>query len=490
MKKLLNLFAFFCFQFVFAQLPNVAFNGSNAWSTNANITFDTGLNQATINGNGTNNVRTSLDANLTSNPSVFYFVVDVFLANVVHNPSTILNPQIIVRDNSNVVLKRVNLAYGLHNQWFKTGIKIENFPNSLINLEVGVNNTTGTMIVRNPILTTIEPSFTYEFPYAVPSNTNSSLNVNLTQKHNFQNDLLSTNSHFVYATYQWGNANLDNVINTYFPMSNIRFPGGTVGNYYNYQTDTFYLNATTPNNLYNAANSGYVFNYNGYKDLVINSNATSTLMFNVFTNTPAQSKTEYQNRLASGLPVKWIEIGNEMYASENQTGPNITDVATYISHAQQFSTELKSVNPNVKVAVCLDKDEFNAGSWNHSIAQNQNYFDAATLHNYISTGSFFFNKYDAYAAYNTYRISTKRFLDYANQYPNKPLLLTEWGILNEIDEPMFMNTIGIADAFLAIEKANQNGIVEQAGIHMLYKNDANSEATLMFKPLQQQLGTS
>jgi hypothetical protein len=44
-----------------------------------------------------------------------------------------------------------------------------------------------------------------------------------------------------------------------------------------------------------------------------------------------------------------------------------------------------------------------------------------------------------------------------------------------------MQTLGLADTFLAIEKANEIGIVKQAGIHMLYKSDVNDEATLMFK---------
>ena len=479
MKKTL-LICFFFSQIIYCQFPDISFNGSNAWSTNANIAFDIANNQATVNGNGTNFVKTELTTTLTTIPNEFYFVAEVFLSNVVYNPENIKNPQLVVREDTGSLVGRINLDAGLENQWFTTGIRIRNYSSTTLKLEFGINNTTGTMLVKNPALVTTPPTFTYEFPFAIPTDVTASLQVDLNQKHLFNNDLLSTNSHFVYASYQWGNSNLNTAINTYFPMSNIRFPGGTVGNYYNYQTDTFYLNGNTPNNLTNFANNGYTFNYSGYKDLVINSGATATLMFNVLTNTPAESQAEYQNRLASGLPIKWIEMGNEMYASGNQTG-NITDVSSYITHTQQMATAIKSVNPNAKVAVCLEKEDFENGSWNEVISEQQTYFDAATLHNYIAVGTYFYSKYDSYSMFNSYKVSMKRFTDYATLFPNKPLLLTEWGITTETDPPYFIQTLGIADTFLAIEKANQLGIVEQAGIHMLYKNDENSEATLMFK---------
>ena len=480
MKKHLLLFLFLS-EITFSQLPNIAFNGTNAWTTNSNITFNNTLNQATITGNGINNVKSELLVSLPSTiPSEFYFVADIFLNGVVYNPENIKNPQLVVRDESGALIGRINLDAGLENQWFKSGVRIKNYNSSTLKLEISVNNTTGIMIVKNPVLVMTPPTFTYEFPFAIPADVSSSLTVDLNQNHLFKNDLLSTNSHFVYANYQWGDPNLNAAITTYFPMTNIRFPGGTVGNFYNYQTDTFYLNSNTPNNLYNIANNGYVFNYNGYKNLVVNTGATATLMLNVLTNSPLQSKAEYQSRVASGLPIEWIELGNEMYGASNQIG-NITDVSTYISHTQQVSSEIKSVNPNVKVAVCLEKDDFNSGDWNETISQNQSYYDATTLHNYIAVGTYFYSKYDSYSMFNAYKLSMNRFNQYNTLFPNKPLLLTEWGITTETDPPYFIQTLGLADAFLAIEKANQLGIVHQAGTHMLYKNDENSEATLMFK---------
>jgi hypothetical protein len=479
MNKILFLLLFLS-NLAFSQLPNISFSSNSNWTKPANVIIDNVNNQANITGNGTNFVRTTLNVALTNIPTEFYVLVEVNLSGVNFNNQNIKNPQIVVKNSTGGLLGRINLESGLQNQWFKTGVKISNYTANNFSIEIGINGTTGLMKVKNPVLSLTPPVFIYQFPFDVPTSVASSLNVNLSQKHNFENDLLSTNSHFVYASYQWGSSQLNNAINNYFPMTNYRFPGGTVGNYYNYLTDTFFNNANTPNNLATIAANGYKFNYTGYKDQVVNTGATATLMFNVLTSTPSQSKEEYSNRLSSGLPIKWIEMGNEMYAQGNQTG-NITNVASYISHTQQLSGELKSVNPNVKVAVCLEKNDFTVGEWNQTISQNQSYFDAATLHNYISMDSYFYDKYETYTMYKSYKTSMDRFMQYNLLFPTKPLLITEWGITTEVLEPYFEQTLGLADAFLATEKANELGIVKQAGIHMMYKSDLNDEATLMYK---------
>lgn len=464
----------------FGQFPNLDFNGTNSWTTNPNISFNASLNQATISCNGTGNNLTSLTVSLTNPPSEFYLYADFQLQNVVYDQATIKNPNIVIRNGSGNVVERLTFKDDLEFTWFKSGIKIENYTDSQLTIEFGVNNASGTMIVKDPILSSTPPTFTYEFPFNIPSDVTTTLNVNLSQKHNFENDLLSSNTHFVFAKIPWSNVALQDAINNYFPMSNLRFPGGSVGNFYNYQTDNFYINSFTSNNLINYNNQGYTLDYNGYNNFVQNSGATSTYMLNVMFNDVTTAKNEYQNRFNSSLPMKWVELGNEMYLSENQVGPFISDITTYLNHSQQISTQIKTVNPNAKVAVCLEKDDFTIGEWNDILSQNQTYFDAATLHNYIATNMHFYSKYASYGSLTAYKKSMNRFTQYQQMFPTKPLLLTEWGITGNVNEPYFVQTLGIADAFLAIEKANEMNIVKQAGIHMLYKNDVNDTATLMY----------
>lgn len=463
-----------------AQLPDISFNGTNNWSTHPSISFTTTTNQASITSNGSNNVLTSITVNLTNAPTEFYLVADFMLQNVTFDVATIKNPFIVIRNQSGAVLYRYTMKDDLNFTWFKSGIKISNYTDSQITIEFGINKANGTMLVKNPILTATAPTFVYEFPFSIPANVETTLNVDLNQKHNFENDLLSSNTHFVFARIPWSDANLQSAITNYFPMTNLRFPGGSVGNYYNYQTDNFFINATTSPNLINFNNLGNVLDYPGYNAFTTSSGATSTYMLNIMFNDVLNSKNEYLNRYNSGLPIKWVELGNELYLNENQVGPYVSNIASYISHSQQIVSEIKAVNPNAKLAVCLEKDDFNVGEWNHILSQNQTYFDAATLHNYIAINHHFYSKYVSYGMLSSYKTSLNRFNQYNQLFPSKPLLLTEWGITGNVDQPYFLETIGIADAFLAIEKANELNIVKQAGIHMLYKNNANSSPTLMY----------
>ncbi len=172
-KILLTLFVFINLDLAFAQLPNIAFNGTNNWTTGSNISFNTSQNQVTIIGNGTSYIRTELNPTLSNPPSVFYLSLEVKLTSIAYHPENIKNPQIVVRDENSELIGRMNLNAGLENQWFKTGIRIENYSANSLKIEIGVNNTTGTMIVKNPVLTTTAPTFTYEFPFIVPSNVSS-----------------------------------------------------------------------------------------------------------------------------------------------------------------------------------------------------------------------------------------------------------------------------------------------------------------------------
>ena len=466
---------------ILAQMPNISFNNTNVWSTNSAVTINTVSNKATIIGNGTNfTPRTTLDVTLSSIPTDLYFVAEVKLNNVVYNVHNIKNPQLTIRNSSNTILARINLEFPMENQWFTTGVKVSNITSTLLKVEAGINATTGTMEIRNPYLNTTPPIFTYQFPFAIPSNVNTSINVNLNQKHLFEDDLLSSNTHFVFAKTSWSNTALQSAINTYFPMSNLRFPGGSVGNYYNFQTDNFHVTANTPNNLINFNNLPLTLGYTGYNSFTQSSGASSTYMLNVMLGTSTTATNEYQSRFSSGLPIKWVEMGNEMYLSENKLFNNVTSAASYTSHAHQISNGIKLINPLAKVAVCIDKDDFTPNGWNDSLSANQTYFDAVTLHNYNATGLYFHSDYSSYSILTGYRSSSERYNKANLMFPNKPVLLTEWGVTGNVTEPYFVETLGIADMFLATVKAHQSGIVKQAGIHMLYKDDNNTSPTLMY----------
>lgn len=464
----------------FAQsVADISFN-TNSWSTPSGSSISG--NQLTITGNTGSYIQVQLTVtNINPIPTDLYFIADVSLNNIQDGSQSYQCPKFKIYSGSGSKLQVLNISTYPAGT-FTTGIKIANFNKlglSSVILEFAIQNATGTMTVTNPQLLSSPPTNSYSFPYTVPADPSCSIDIITTQKHAFENDLLSTNSHFVWASYSWGDPEVINVIDNHFPMSNMRFPGGTVGNFYDWTTDGFYNDSWTFSSPSRQAayNNGFQFGFPGYKDLCVANKASSTLMFNVIEDNVTKSKNRLQDRINQGLNVKWIEMGNENYYNGQNYG-NVSSQANYVSFTTSLSSGLKSVDPNVKVAVNIENDNYSSGSWNDTLSQ-LNYYDAAVMHPYVNTGAFMLNAFSAQEMLSAFKTTQQRIANYSAHF-NKPLLFTEWNILSSGTPVNFIQTLGLADMFLAIEKGNQDSIVKQAGIHMLYLSDNYSEATLVY----------
>lgn len=124
----------------------------------------------------------------------------------------------------------------------------------------------------------------------------------------------------------------------------------------------------------NGFNNNYAFGYSDYKDICLANSASSTLMFNVTFDDATSLKNRLSSRQSDGLTTKWIELGNEIYFPGDQIG-NVKSPAQYISVTNNITTQLKTIDPNIKVAVPLENDNYLAGDWNMTLA-NETYFDA------------------------------------------------------------------------------------------------------------------
>ena len=137
--------------------------------------------------------------------------------------------------------------------------------------------------IANPMLLDSPPESQYEFPFAIPADNTCSINLNSGEVSTFKNDLLSVNSHFCWAGYSWGDSEVGDIFRERLPLKNLRFPGGTVGNFYDWETDGFYNDEWTflspsRKKLYE---SGFRFDIDGYAEVCKSTGASSTLMFNV-----------------------------------------------------------------------------------------------------------------------------------------------------------------------------------------------------------------
>lgn len=479
MNKLVLLFFFFT-GIVNAAI-DVSFNG-NSWVTDAGGSIANG--ELTLTGSASNYYRATLVKTVDPSIKNLYFVAEVYMTTIAGGPESYKWPKFKIYNNtSGANVLAYNLDENIEGKWVTTGMVVENFDKkgvSEIRLEFGFQNATGTMKIRNPQLLDSPPSSTYSFPFDVPADPSCSIQITTSETHQFENDLLSANSHFSWASYDWGTAEVINLINQNFPMSTMRFPGGTVGNFYAYATDGYYGDAYTFINKSreNAYNAGFTFNYSGYKNLCLANNASSVLMFNVVQDDVNTAKSRLQSRISDGVNVSWIEMGNENFFAEQGLG-NVNSLANYINHTTALSAGLKAVDPAVKVAVNIEHDNYQVGSWNSELSQ-LNYFDAAVMHPYVNTNTFMLNDFSANVMFSAFKTTAHRIQEYKTNFGNTPLLFTEWSILSSGTPMNFVQTLSLADMFLAIEKGNQDGVVQQAGIHMLYHSDTYGEATMAY----------
>ncbi len=472
----------------YAQPYNVAFDNVSWAASHGGIT----LSNDTVTIDGQSGVYKRYEYTLNVDPNIedLYFTARIHLDNIVEGTAEWDKPKMRIENTSGGKLINWNISNDIQGQWAHVGVKIENFDNlglSQVVLIFGFQNATGTMMVTDPWVSSTPTIGNYIFPYSVPGDPSVTLDISSDQYHPFQNDLLSTNSHFTWATYTWEDQNVKDLIYDKFPMQNLRFPGGTVANFYNWQTDDFYQNVYSTYN--NTANTGSLdaktFGYPGYVDVARTLGGSSTLLFNVFSDDEALSQGRLQDRIASGLDIKWIEMGNENYFSDQAYG-YVDDRNTglngnndghfydeYINHTKDLASWLKAIDPDIKVAVNTHDDD-----WNIPLAA-ENYYDACVMHNYIFVNSFMMNQYAAADFLGAYKTTQERLDHYVATFGgDEPVIMSEWGLLSEMPTS-FLQVIGSADNFLSIERGNERGIVEQAGIHMLYHGDFIGEASLV-----------
>ncbi len=199
---------------------------------------------------------------------------------------------------------------------------------------------------------------------------------------------------------QWDNSPFDSVLKKFAPGV-IRYPGGTVANYWSWPDGWFQpgewpgeparaVNDTLPVFSAALAASGAVplFDLNTMTiSGAIGSAAENAALLD-------QQLQALRSAAGDGLPVRMVELGNELYQSGYiSTGPDGQDYAERFPSAADYATQmnawisgLHSAFPGVKVAaVATDANDVNGISprrrtWNASVLPLLKGEDAVTIH--------------------------------------------------------------------------------------------------------------
>ena len=347
--------------------------------------------------------------------------------------------------------------------WRKSGSKLV--------IELAMENCVGNVLFKDLRISSVQPPPDSAFPFNVPSSPCCRLDIDSSKGCAFNNELLGLNSHFMEEgakKLSYGDSRVKNLLASIKPPL-MRFPGGTVANWYNYQTDMWELTdvASSSDSMIERLSKGIAegrkFGFDNYLELSKRNSFKTTLVLNILHDSPERCANNVLDRKRRGLLFPWVELGNECY-DPSQQSKEVRSVEDYIAKARKAAVAIKAVSPETVVAVDGDGPQ----AWEGALAK-ENFYDAVVSHPYsmagYGAGCFsFFSTVEGLCAYARLKSSLAHT---GSLYGGRPLLLTEWGVLG--DEPTantHLASLGTADMFFGIMEGGEDAQVKTACLHI------------------------
>ena len=238
----------------------------------------------------------------------------------------------------------------------------------------------------------------------------------------------------------------------------MRFPDGVWGNFYNWETDGFTNHGDEHHRSHVYAPVLAKWNELGIKggfagltklnDQKIKRDGAGyniVWLYNAAFDSPEQNVARMQDSMEKGFVVRDIELGNEQFWLTQCSNKTLT-AEGYRDAARGISKALKQANPDVRVSVTLSwRDQHD--SWNKTVAEDDQYFDAISLHKYSGPGK---DEPEDNAKLKTVLAGRKHLAEsaaYVRSFAQKPIWLTEWG-LNCGKDAKAASALTMADCYL------------------------------------------
>jgi hypothetical protein len=171
----------------------------------------------------------------------------------------------------------------------------------------------------------------------------------------------------------------------------LRYPGGTIANYWQWQTGTLVQPAQTVAN----GNGGrknqpgqthtYGFTLETLRSIVAETGTTPVFDLNVLTSTLADQLAMLKTASALGIPVRYIELGNEFYLSASNYTRAFPTATAYADLVARWAPQLKADFPDAFIAAVgsLPQVTQRETGWNQTVLSIAGAdISALTLHDY------------------------------------------------------------------------------------------------------------
>lgn len=281
------------------------------------------------------------------------------------------------------------------------------------------------------------------------------INVDTQTRNPLRKELYGFNSNMMSGDYGYLDEDFVALTKALQPKT-LRFPGGTVGNFYHWNISGFKqeeMNSTLSTQL-NRRNRGNftklqkrrdgIISFDDYMEVCQDLDITPIVVVNLWTGNPEESAAWVRYTIEKGYKVNHWELGNEYYLPHYVK--KFRTAGIYMDEAKKHALAMKAVNPEIKVSVCATPVAFHKEGFlikrvqrkwdeklaNYSELSSTDWFDAFSVHVY------------AYKAVKDVEIDTMRrylfgWIHYACEeamtyyqdlFPDKEMWVTEWNIAN------------------------------------------------------------
>ena len=475
-------------------LPDIGFTAAN-WSFPAGATVERGGPNGTtlcITGNPRGYIRAIVT--IPKPEAVFSLIADTRLHAILPGSAEFDTPKIKVlgAEHMSTDYLAQNLQQSLDSVWITAALLVtpsKFAADTHLEFEIGMQQARGVFCTRSPRLSATIPEPTYSYPFAPPKSSLVELLVDPVTHRPVHDDLLSANSQLTSLArtgFGYSSSEMQEFLH-WLHLPCLRFPGGTVGNFYNWRTDTFYeqnLGCTSISS--ERAASKYPFGFDGFAEAMHSNNASTILMMNVIDDNVSESVARLRARTFALPRIDWIELGNENYGSGQSCGhinPSSTNppkAQDYLAFTTKLVGGLRSsglIRVPPLAAPVQASSTWVDGGWNQQLT-NSTLFDGFIMHPYVSVDDAIFTPTTAAKMLLASGVMRGHLQDFADHVDKqRPLLLTEFGILGTTTGS-FIQTLGQASMYMGIlDLSGQQNIV-QAGIHILFAGSVNSPNAL------------
>ena len=169
----------------------------------------------------------------------------------------------------------------------------------------------------------------------------------------------------------------------------IRYPGGAIANYWNWQSGSVNQPAATTSTGRSKPGrvQDYGFTLQTLLGIVRETGTTPVFDLNLLTSTLPDQLQMLHTAQSLGIPVRYVELGNEFYLDNSNYLKVFPTAASYARSVAQWAPAIRAAFPDAQIAAVgsLPQDTARERSWNSTLLSIAGAdINAVTLHDYVA----------------------------------------------------------------------------------------------------------